>query len=363
MKPFHPIKPGDLLQEELDARGWSQGDLATILQRPVQAVNEIITGKKAITAETARALGAALGTTPRYWLNLEASYRLDLLDDPGDDAVARRARLYEYAPVSDMLKRGWIKVNDPRNLQQLEKAVCGFFEVGSVSALQASAPERCRARKSDSGHWTPAQSAWIVMVERQARKLDCPPFRMKALEELAPRIGECSRTSEGIGSIPELLRQVGVRLVLVETFPRTKIDGVAFMLDGKHPVIGLSIRFKRIDYFFFTLLHEVMHLLNRDVEDVPRLDVNILEEEVDQVEQKANAGARDLLIPPAEYKAFVRAQGTRFSRTSIESFAAKLRIHPAIVIGRLHFEKALPYSHLRAMLGDVREPLESEITR
>lgn len=363
MKPFQPIKPGDLLQEEIDARGWSQADLASILHRPVQAVNEIITGKKAITAETARSLSAALGTTARYWLNLEASYRLDLLAGQSDDStVARRARLYNCAPVADMLKRRWIQVEDPKNQDQLEKAVCRFYEASSLSALEAMQPMLCLARKSDDGPWTSAQWAWITMVKRQAKKISCPPFKMERLAELAERIRGYSQSPEMIQSIPESLRQVGVKLVLVETFPRTKIDGIAFCLDG-HPVIGLSIRLKRIDYFFFTLVHEIVHILHGDVNERPCLDVNILEEQVDQTEALANDRACDLLVPPEAYRAFLRRHKSRLSRISIQNFASQLGIHPAIIIGRLHFDKHLPYSHLRALLGDVRALYEDVIIR
>jgi HTH-type transcriptional regulator/antitoxin HigA len=82
--------PGDFIREELEARGWSQGDFAAVLKRPLQAVNEIINGKKRITAETAKEIAAALGTSPEVWLNLENSYRLSLVDDP-DPGISRRA--------------------------------------------------------------------------------------------------------------------------------------------------------------------------------------------------------------------------------------------------------------------------------
>ena len=68
--------PGDFIREELEARGWTQRDLAEILGRPVQAVNAIVNGKKEITPETAIALGAAFQTSPEFWLNLESAYRL-----------------------------------------------------------------------------------------------------------------------------------------------------------------------------------------------------------------------------------------------------------------------------------------------
>ena len=66
--------PGDFIREELEARGWTQRDLAEILGRPIQAVNAIVNGKKGVTPETAVSLGAAFGTSPEFWLNLEAAY-------------------------------------------------------------------------------------------------------------------------------------------------------------------------------------------------------------------------------------------------------------------------------------------------
>ena len=90
-KPAEVFPPGDFLREELDARGWSQSDLARILGRPLQSINMIINGKKSITAATAKALGLALGTGPELWMNLESAYQLHHAPDP-DPKIAVRAR-------------------------------------------------------------------------------------------------------------------------------------------------------------------------------------------------------------------------------------------------------------------------------
>jgi HTH-type transcriptional regulator/antitoxin HigA len=90
--------PGDFLREELEARGWSQKDLAEILGRPFQTVNAIINGKKEITPETAIALAAALGTSAEFWLNLETAHRLAQIP-PADPAIAARARKRASSPT------------------------------------------------------------------------------------------------------------------------------------------------------------------------------------------------------------------------------------------------------------------------
>jgi len=70
---FHP---GEFLQDELEARNWSQVEFAEIIDRPVQFVNEVIAGKRGLTPETAKAFGAALGTSAEFWMNLDTAYQL-----------------------------------------------------------------------------------------------------------------------------------------------------------------------------------------------------------------------------------------------------------------------------------------------
>ncbi len=83
--------PGDFIREELDARGWTQRDLAEIIDRPLQAVNAIVNGKKEITPATAVALAAAFDTSPEFWLNLESAYQLTKVGQ-ADPAIKARAQ-------------------------------------------------------------------------------------------------------------------------------------------------------------------------------------------------------------------------------------------------------------------------------
>jgi len=89
--PAEVFPPGEFIREEMSARGWRQKDLAAVLGRPLQAVNEIINGKKRITAQTAKELGAAFGTSPELWINLQTAYELANAKDPSPE-ISRRAR-------------------------------------------------------------------------------------------------------------------------------------------------------------------------------------------------------------------------------------------------------------------------------
>ena len=91
LPPARLVSPGVILRRELDARGWTQRDLAHILGRTAQAISEIAQGAKRITAETALELAAALGTSAEVWLQLDASYRLRLAEERPETAAVRRA--------------------------------------------------------------------------------------------------------------------------------------------------------------------------------------------------------------------------------------------------------------------------------
>src|SRR5688500_16110823 len=94
--------PGEYIRDELEARGWAQEDLSDIMGRPLKAVNQIISGTKAITPKTAQELAAAFGTSAQLWMNLESAYRLALESKEHGD-VARRAAIYERGPIRDMI--------------------------------------------------------------------------------------------------------------------------------------------------------------------------------------------------------------------------------------------------------------------
>jgi HTH-type transcriptional regulator / antitoxin HigA len=107
-KPAEVFPPGDYLREELEARGWTQGDLAEIIGRSQPAVNELITGKRGITPDTALALSAALGTSPEFWMNLQMTYALAHAETDVQ-AIQKRARTFAL----------------PRKLKKREQPVSG----------------------------------------------------------------------------------------------------------------------------------------------------------------------------------------------------------------------------------------------
>src|SRR5258708_946105 len=108
--------PGFFIKEELDARGWGQRDLAYILGVHEQAVNMIVSGKRGISPEMAKALGDAFDVPAEFFANLQKAFDLAQARDPDPD-IARRARLQSSYPVREMIKRGWLEDTDGTMLE------------------------------------------------------------------------------------------------------------------------------------------------------------------------------------------------------------------------------------------------------
>ena len=164
------------------------------------------------------------------------------------------------------------------------------------------------------------------------------------------------------GRVPHVLASMGIRFVLNEPLPRTRIDGAAFWLDDESPAIALSVRFDRIDSFWHTLGHELSHIRNRDGLMV---DVDLVGEnrpspvELSVIESRADAEAVDLVVDRRELEDFIIRVGPLYSRAHINQFANKIKIHPGIIVGHLQYRGELNYSQLRDILVKVREFVSS----
>jgi HTH-type transcriptional regulator/antitoxin HigA len=352
--PAEVFPPGEFIREELEARNWTQADLAAILKRPLPAVNEIIKGKKAITADTAKALGDAFGTGPEFWKNLQTAYELAMAG-PADEDVARMAAIYAAAPVSDLVKRQWIKwTNDT---DELERSVLEFYRAPSIREIECPL---IAARKSSSyDEMAPLEIAWCKRAWQLAECVQASRFDANKLKDAFPDLQNLTSSEQEIRRVPKLLADVGIRLVVVERLPKTKIDGAAFWLDDDRPAIAISLRHDRIDGCWFTLWHEIAHIYNND-RGAP-LDTKLVGQdrqptsEKSDIEKAADAFAERMLVPQNELESFIARVKPLYSKVRINQFAGRLGIHPGIIVGQLQHRREIGFSHSREMLVEVRE--------
>jgi HTH-type transcriptional regulator / antitoxin HigA len=347
LRPARAVAPGRILSRELEARGWTQRELAEIIGRPPQTINEIIRGTKQITPETALELSAALGTSAEFWTNLEANYRLHIARTKKNDAdIALRSALYSLAPIQELIKRKWIQSVD--STEQLEVEVCNFLGISSLDEFPKLTVNfrHAQERKPEVN----AQIAWLKRVEYLAKQQTVAPFDLEKLKAAIPSLLTLAIEAEDVAKVPHFLLGLGVHFLIVPHLSKTYVDGAAFYLNG-HPVVVLTLRYDRIDAFWFTLMHELAHI----IADHQGFHVdNFDDRDVCTIEDEANQLACNWLIESVSFANFVQETKPYFSKEAIKHFAHHQGRHPGIILGRLNKEGLVSYSHLRQLLVKVK---------
>jgi HTH-type transcriptional regulator/antitoxin HigA len=344
--PAQVATPGDILSMELEARGWTQKDLAEIMGRPVQTISAIINAKKEITPETAIELAAAFDIPAEFWTNLETNYRLHLAKKKHDNAgISRRSRLYAIAPVSELVKRQWLPKT--QTIEELEKAVCEFLGIASPAETPKSIVN-VRHNK-DLEPEEIGLTAWTKRAEHLSKKQTVANFDRALLEAAIPELLNYAQNLEDISKVPKFLMSLGVHFVIVPHLSQTYLEGATFTIDD-NPVIALTLRYNRIDAFWFTLMHKLGYLVAGHtgifIDDLKNLADNPQENE-------ANQFARNWLINPDDLAQLIKTCSHRYSQVAIEEFAASQKRHPGIIVGRLQHEKEISYKNHRQYLVKV----------
>jgi HTH-type transcriptional regulator/antitoxin HigA len=335
--------PGQLIQELLDRRGWNQQVLAIILGVDQTGINRLIAGKRPVDAEMAIMLGDVFDERPEKFLKLQRKYDLAraLIVSRPDPGRATRARLFGELPVSEMIKRGWLPdVDNVRDIPKVEAALTKFFGAASIDEIEfLHSP-----KKSDVGNpTTPAQLAWLFRVREIAQEMMVPKYSHEAVRDAVAKLDRLLSAPEEARKVPRILAESGIRYVIVESLSSAKIDGVCFWLDEKSPVIGMSLRYDRIDNFWFVLRHEIEHVLRRHgrTDSAYMLDVQLegaragTGPDIRDEERVANEAAGEFCVPQDSMERFIARKAPFFAERDILGFARTLQIHPGLVAGQL----------------------------
>lgn len=347
-----PKTPGQLLRKLLEEREWTQQVLATVLDLQQPAVNQLLADRRPITAELAVKLERVFAeASAEEFLKLQAAFDLSRAryTETVDPGLAERASLFAAVPVADLIKRHWLKARDMKNLTAVEAEVRAFLESRFPHAAkktdQASPPNL-------------AQIAWLHRARAIAEgQLVARRYTPATGREVVQKLYLLLASVEEVRHVPRLLNEAGIRFVIVETIPKAKIDGAAFWLDAQAPVIALSLRFDRLDNFWFVLRHELEHISRGDGREAPMLDSDLelgAEDGVlPEAEVRANAAASDFCVPSSELENFILRKQPVFSNRDILGFAARLKIHPSLVAGQLRF-RLKKWDHFRTHDTKIR---------
>jgi HTH-type transcriptional regulator/antitoxin HigA len=347
------VAPGEAVREAMERLGWSQSDLGYALGVTTATVNQIITGKRGISPAMAKAIGRALGTPPETLATMQASWELQQADEPAP-IVHTRARIQTRFPLREMIKRGWLPETDQP--EALERRACNFFGVSTLNEIPRIAHA---AKRSSPGEISGSQLAWLFRVRQIAEQLQVPQYTEHQLKQGLERLSDARLEPESVRFVPRVLREAGIRFVVVESLPSSDIDGVCLWLDSRSPVVGMSLRFDRIDNFWFVLAHECAHVLHGHGKDDVMVDSDLagtIGREVNENEKIANRAAAEFCVPQDKLKSFYLRKNPLFSERDVLAFAKRMEVHPGLVVGQLQWETGR-YELLRRHLAKVRDHL------
>lgn len=340
--PAEVFPPGEFLADEIVERNWTQSEFAEIIRRPIRVVNEIISGKKAITPDTARELAAALGTSPQYWLNLQTAYDLwRTAPSLSADIIKRDAWLRGRFPVRDMIKRGWIE--NSGNYEVLEKRVFDYYSIaGTNDNPQLNHAAR---RGNNDVTYTPLQEAWLFRVKQIATAFQVAKYSDQSLRNALQTLERFMAEPEEIRHVPAVMAECGVRFIIVEPIPGSKIDGVCFWIENdESPVIGLTLKGDYIDRFWFNLRHEIEHVLRGDGKEQVIIDdfESDPPNSQSEAEKCANDAAANFCVSQRALEDFVLRHDPVYTTAEFIGFSRIMKRHPGIVAGQLQHKTKRP---------------------
>lgn len=334
--PIESPDPIDAIQFRMNEKGLKQADLVPYFGTSSR-VSEVLNRKRPLTVQMIRALSIGLG------ISAETLVGASLPDVSAD----RRNFDWSKFPIREMAKRGWIEQKRAR--ENVEDVVKGFI---SSAGLQMGVASFRKAFSGDAETPTSryALYAWLARVIQKARdrKGVLGEFSESELSASYMReLAQLSRFDLGPLLAVEQLEKSGIAVVIEPSLRGTLLDGAALKDSDGTPIIGLTLRYDRLDHFWFTLLHEVAHVWKHVDDNEPFMD-DLDASSEDRKEAEANRLASESFIPRVKWRrseAFLTP-----NKETIERFAKDLKIHPSVVAGRLRKESG-NYSLFSDLVG------------
>ena len=337
--PIELPDPLEAIKFRMDEQGLRQRDLIPFVGSKSK-VSEVLAGKRSLTVSMIRALHEGLGIPAEV-----------LLQEPQPEDERQEEVDWEKFPLREMAKRGWLKATDRGLTGDVKGIVVRFFEpLGGIECVPAFC-RRTLVERSGKSMDKFALRVWIARVLIRAKSMELPSYSDRTVDkEFMKQVAYLSLSEKGPLEAQKYLAEHGIALIVEPHLPRTHLDGAAMLSSDGRPIIGLTIRHDRIDNFWFNLIHELVHiwkhLKSSDAVFVDDLDSDPGK---DPREREADRLAGEILIPRRIWK---RSDAYR-QRTpdAIQELALRIRIHPAIIAGRIRHD-AKNYYILSQMVGN-----------
>lgn len=305
-------------------------------------VSEVLSGKRGLSLAMMRKLHLGLGIPAEIFMQAPGTVN-NTTSIPEVD--------FSHFPIAEMVKRNWFPnfAGTPREARQkLPDLMSAFLK---PLGTQDFSPILGRGTLHTKHTFDPhALAAWRIRVITLALGSQIAAYQAEKLSpEFFSELVKLSYLDQGPFLAKEFLEKNGIHLIIERHLPKTYIDGAAILLDNGAPLIALSLRYDRTDNFWFTLFHELGHVVKHlNPENREFLD-ELSEEDGNACEEEANQFALEHLIPKALWDEDLIKEAIP-PPEEVEAFASELRISPAIPAGRIRYELK-NYSLYTELLG------------
>ena len=346
--------PGFTLREKLVELGMSQKEFAVRSGKPEQTIVKVINGESSLTPDMAVQFESVLGIPANFWLNRQQNYDEALAREKRRELLALARTWASSFPYAQMVKRGWLPKK--KSWEEKAEAVLCFFAMSGPKAWEEyylTQKLKVSFRISLAHFSEPyAISAWLRQGELSAMELDAPSFSEKTfktnLESIKKVMAE--HPDDFFPLLQQLCLEAGVKVVYTLCLPKAPIHGSTRWLHDNTPLIQLSARYKQNDRFWFTFFHEAGHILLHGKKYIS-LEDDCFEAEDKVKEAEADAFAERWTFSEEEERAVIESGA--LTESAIIDFAQKFGTHPAMIIGRFHHKKLLPYHIGRQFIQPV----------
>lgn len=346
--PNKAIHPGKTISSVLEREGISQKSLSERTGLSEKHISQIINGEASITIETSLLFENALGGSASFWINIEKNFQETKARLDRQALMKKEIGLVSPYPYNELSKRGYVEPtsNPEKKVENLWK----FFGVNSLLSVRATEEVAFR-KKEVPGLKNEVIATWLRCGEIEAKKIKVQQFSESALKKALAELREITVNPAEEFSVQaqNILAQAGVSLVYVPHFKGMRVNGATRWFN-ENPVLQLSLLWSYADIFWFTLFHEIGHILLHGKKE-QFIEFSDKDTSADK-EKQADELATDRLISKEAYAGFVKTGD--FSPPAIHKFAVSEKIHHGIVAGRLCHEKKAGWKDVAKLRNRLR---------
>ena len=342
--------PGYYVAEIIEDMGVTQAEFAVRMGTTRKTLSQLVNGQANISNDLAQKLSTMLGTSIEFWLNLQTAFDEKVIEINKAKATDEQAEIVAVIDYSYFVKL----VNLPvaRTVREKIDNLCSFFRIADLRILRQNdflVNFRTGIATVEDNNIINSR-AWLQTALNVAARIETAPFNADKLKAYIPEIRTMTLQDPEVflPRLREIFSECGVAFVLLPYLKNSGINGAVKWINQDRVVLAMNDRRLNADTFWFSLFHEIKHVLQQKTKTVFVSSSKQEMKEMDEkLEEEADTFAQNTLIPMRDYRQFAPSKYT--SDAEIIAFAKKIGIHPGVVAGRLQHDHIIAPNRCSAL--------------